>query len=111
MAKEPNDHKNNIFGQGFETCPETGRPYEVGSGALPNEEQTANFVRERDWRADLPKPGETCPQTGRAFECGSGAHTKTMQTERFLSELPPGERARRKANAQALFAATPAGIA
>jgi hypothetical protein len=44
---EPNDYENNLFGHGFERCPETGRPYEVGSGALSKEEQTRNFIRER----------------------------------------------------------------
>jgi hypothetical protein len=29
-----------------EACPKTGREYERGHGALPKEEQTANFLRE-----------------------------------------------------------------
>jgi hypothetical protein len=75
-----------IFGEGCEYCPETGRPYERGSGALSKEAQTANFVRERDRFADMPKHGERCLQTGREFECGRGALTKTRQTELFLRE-------------------------
>jgi hypothetical protein len=47
-VSEPNDYENNIFGHGFDRCPETGRPYECGSGVLSKEEQTRNFIRERD---------------------------------------------------------------
>ncbi|SHH38109.1 hypothetical protein [Bradyrhizobium erythrophlei] len=36
-------------------CPTTGRLYEVGSGATSHEHQTANFIRERDRAADMPK--------------------------------------------------------
>ena len=41
---------NLVFGLGnpMRRCPVTGRPFEVGSGALPEEQQTANFIRERD---------------------------------------------------------------
>jgi hypothetical protein len=76
-----------IFGQGCEYCPQTGRPFEQGVGALTKEEQTANFLRERHFAADMPKPGEVCPQTGQPYEYGSGAQTKTRQTENFLN--PP----------------------
>jgi hypothetical protein len=75
-----------IFGEGCEYCPETGRPFERGSGALSKEQQTASFVRDRDRLADMPKPGERCPQTAREFECGRGALTKTRQTANFLRE-------------------------
>jgi hypothetical protein len=62
---EPNDYENNIFGQGFERCPVTSRPYEKGSGALSHEQQTAMFIRERDREqqrqaaaeASAPAPG------------------------------------------------------
>ena len=57
-------------------CPVTGRLFEVGFGALPKDQQSANFVRERDRAAGLPKEGERCPKTGRLYECGSGAHTR-----------------------------------
>jgi hypothetical protein len=74
----------------LDRCPETGRLFEVGSGALPKAKQSANFTRERDRAADMPKPGERCSKTGRPFECGSGAFTKTMQSEMFVrANLPP----------------------
>jgi hypothetical protein len=77
---------DHIFGEGTEYCEHTGMPFERGLGALSKEAQTANFIRERDRLADMPKPGERCTQTGREYECGSGAHTKTRQTELFLRE-------------------------
>src|SRR5947207_8046252 len=71
-------------------CPVTGRVFEVGSGALPKEQQSANFVRERDRAAGLPKEGERCPKTGRLYECGSGAHRRAEQTASFVqANLPP----------------------
>ena len=100
-----------MFGHDAERCPETGRMFEQGSGALPREQQTANYVRERDRLADMPKPGERCLQTGREFECGPGALTKTRQSAIFLSELSPADKARRQAAFDALVAATPAGQA
>jgi hypothetical protein len=36
-------------------CPKTGRLYEVGSGSLPREQQTASFVREAESTADMPR--------------------------------------------------------
>lgn len=35
-----------VFGEGCEFCPQTGRPYEVGIGSLSKERQTANFLSE-----------------------------------------------------------------
>lgn len=72
-----------------ETCPETGRPYECGHGALSREAQSANFIRERNRAADMPTRGERCPQTGREYECGSGAHTRTEQTGALCGRPPP----------------------
>ncbi|KJC59900.1 hypothetical protein UP10_14485 [Bradyrhizobium sp. LTSPM299] len=92
-------------------CKVTGRPYEVGSGALPHEQQTANFVRERGRLADMPKDGEVCAQTGRLFETGSGCLPKAAQTRTFLSELSPDDKTQRKAAFDALVAAEPAGKA
>jgi hypothetical protein len=41
---------NLVFGLGnsMRRCPVTGRAFEVGSGALSEEQQTAMFIRERD---------------------------------------------------------------
>src|SRR6266481_4633254 len=99
---EPTHLDNIMFGVGHERCPETGRPYECGSGALSKEQQTANYVRERDHLADMPKEGEVCPQTGREYECGSGCGTKSNQTRAFIAELPEAEKRQRAANAAAL---------
>jgi hypothetical protein len=110
MAEGPNS-ANLVFGGDCERCPVTGRHYEQGSGALEREAQTANFVRERDRLADMPKPGERCPQTGREYECGPGAQTKRAQTARVLSELPPAEKEKRAAAMFALAEAMPAGQA
>jgi hypothetical protein len=107
-------HEHNpvaIFGEGFERDPITGRPFEVGSGALPHDQQAANFLREQNYQSDLPKMGERCAQTGREYMCGSGTPTKAVQTRHFLSELSPDEKAQRTAPAAALHAATPAGQA
>jgi hypothetical protein len=100
-----------VFGVDCEFCPETGRPYEVGSGSLPHAQQTVNFVRERDMAADMPTEGETCAQTGRPFECGSGALSKAAQTRIFLSELPPEQKAQRASAAAALATVEPSGRA
>jgi hypothetical protein len=70
-------------------CPQTGRAFEVGYGALPKDQQTANFVRERDTAADKPKQGERCPITGRLYECGWGSLTKTAQTALFVRDAHP----------------------
>jgi hypothetical protein len=85
-------HEHNpvaIYGEGFERCPVTDRPFEVGSGALPKDQQTANYIAAAAYAADLPKPGEICARTGKTFEIGHGCQTKTMQTARFLRELSP----------------------
>jgi hypothetical protein len=92
-------------------CPITGRLFEVGSGALPHEQQTANFVRQRDMKADMPTEGEICLQTGRPFECGSGALSKADQTRIFLSELPREAKEARAAAAASLAAVEPSGRA
>jgi hypothetical protein len=86
-------HEHNpvaVFGEGFERCLVTNRPFEVGSGALPRDQQTANFIAAAAYAADLPKLGEICARTGRNFETGHGCQTKTMQTARFLSEAKRG---------------------
>lgn len=44
-----------VFGDGCEFCSETGRPYERGSGSLSKEQQTAQFVQDRDRASELPK--------------------------------------------------------
>jgi hypothetical protein len=110
MADGPNS-ANLVFGADCERCPVTGRHYEQGSGALSHEAQTANYIREAGIAADMPKHGEVCPQTGRAYETGSGCGSKTWQTKQFLAELPPEQQAQRKAAAQALHDAEPAGQA
>lgn len=79
-----------IFGEGHARCPETGRPFETGIGALSQEKQTAAFVRDRDAASDMPQPGETCPRTGREYEVGAGAHSKSQQTARFVKEALAG---------------------
>jgi hypothetical protein len=107
---EPNDYENNIFGHGFERYPQTGLPYEQGSGALSKEEPTANFIRALD-RAAMPKEGERCLQTGREFECGSGAAPRSVQTARFLEEASSTDKAQRKPAFDSLVVATPAGQA
>jgi hypothetical protein len=108
---DPTNSDNLVFGEDHERCSISGRPYENGSGALSKEAQTANFLREAGRSADMPKPGEVCAQTGRAFDTGPGAQTRTAQSARFLSELPEEQKAERRANAEALFATTPAGSA
>jgi hypothetical protein len=70
-------------------CSVTKRLYEVGSGALPHDQQTANFVREAARDGDLPKAGEICGRTGRPYEAGRGCLTKTAQTAAFLREANP----------------------
>jgi hypothetical protein len=112
MADTANSDKH-VFGLGEEIqrCPQTGRAYEVGSGALPRDQQTANFVREAARAANMPKDGESCAQTGRFYEFGSGALTKTAQTKIFLSELSPAEKAAREAAFHAFVAIPPAGAA
>ena|ERR1700674_3262239 len=98
-----------VFGLGEEIqrCPKTGRAYEVGSGALSREQQTANYLREAARGDDMPTDGEQCAQTGRFFECGSGALSKTAQTKIFLDQLLPDEKAARETAFHALKA-TPA---
>jgi hypothetical protein len=102
-----------VFGLGEEIqrCPKTGRAYEVGSGALSREQQTANYVREAARAADMPRDGEQCPQTGRFYEFGSRALTKTAQTKIFLSELLPEDQAAREAAFHKLVAMPTAGAA
>jgi hypothetical protein len=91
-------------------CPKTGRLFEAGSGALPHEQQTANYVREAAqeaaFAADAPKDGEFCPQTGRPYEVGSGALTKTAQSRMFLQDLSPAQKMQR-ADASAALNAIP----
>ena len=102
---------NAIFGEGFESCPETGLPYENGSGALSKEQQTVSFLREAGRELDMPRLGECCQQTGREYECGSGALSKKAQTAIFLREASPEAKAARIAAFDALVAAIPAGRA
>jgi hypothetical protein len=83
-------------------CKVTGRLFELGSGALPHDQQTANFIREGNRDADMPREGETCAQTGRPFECGSGCLPRSAQSRAFLSELSPAEKQQRAAAAYAL---------
>jgi hypothetical protein len=92
-------------------CPKTSRLFEVGAGALPHDQQTANFVREAAREADMPKPGERCAQSGREFECGRGSLPKTAQTQQFLSELSPAQKAQRVEAYDALVAMIPEGRA
>lgn len=100
-----------IFGQGCEYCEITKRPFEQGIGALSHEQQTAAFVRERDYLADVPKEGEICTQTGRPYEIGSGALTKTAQSRKFINDLSPTEKAQRAEAAAALNARPAEGSA
>jgi hypothetical protein len=69
-------------------CPKTGRLFEVGSGALPHDQQTANFVRERNHAADMPCAGE-CAPGGRAYESGRGCLTKTAQRAAWERDANP----------------------
>ena len=94
-----------------ECCPITGRFFENGFGALPRQEQTAMFLRERAIANDMPREGESCPQTGRPYDCSVGALWKTLQTANFLAELSPAAKVQRQANANALFAVEPVGRA
>jgi hypothetical protein len=110
MPEGPNS-ANLVFGADCELCPVTGRHYEQGSGALSHEQQTANFVREADIAAVMPKHGDVCPQTGRTYETGYGCGSKAWQTRQFLAELPPEQQEQRKAAAQVLHDAEPAGRA
>lgn len=107
--------ENLVFNLGGDSahprCDVTGRLYELGSGALSHEQQTANFVRERDFAGTPPKEGERCVQTDREYECGSGALSKERQTAVFLSELSPAEKSQRASAAAALNAVPPAGNA
>jgi hypothetical protein len=101
-----------IFGEGFERCPRTGRPYESGSGALSKDQQTALFVHQAALQAvEMPREGERCVHTGRLYESGSGCLSKQQQTTAFLNELPQSVKDERAANAAALAAAAPAGRA
>jgi hypothetical protein len=104
---------NLVFGLGneMERCPKTGRAYEVGSGALPHDQQTENFVRESDRAGTRPIEGERCVQTGREYECGSGSLSKERQTANFLDKLSPADKAQRAEAASALNAVLPAGTA
>jgi len=108
---EPEKFTALVFGQGFERCPKTGRPFERGSGALSKAEQTARFIREAAAEADKPKRGERDLQTGREFDCSVGALPKSVQTARFLDQLSPAQKALRRANFEALVAIAPAGSA
>jgi hypothetical protein len=108
MADGPNS-ANLVFGADCARCPVTGRHYEQGSGALPFEQQTENYIREANIASLMPKHGEFCPQTGRQYETGSGCGSKAWQTRQFLAELPPEQQAQRKAAAQALRDVEPAG--
>jgi hypothetical protein len=92
-------------------CPKTGRPYEVGHGALSHAEQTAMFEHQARIAADRPMDGEACPQTGRPYEIGSGALPKSLQSARFLEELSPEAKTERQEQANALFAIEPVGRA
>jgi hypothetical protein len=41
------DHQpQQVFGHDVEFCPQTGRPYEKGSGSHTKEQQTARFLAE-----------------------------------------------------------------
>jgi hypothetical protein len=107
MADTANSDKL-VFGLGEEIqrCPKTGRAYEVGSGALSHEQQTANFVREAARFGDMPKDGECCPKTGRFYEFGSGALTKTLQSALFVREASPEQAKRDDERATAAAAAS-----
>jgi hypothetical protein len=107
----PDNQPHQVFGVGCEFCPETGRPYENNSSSLTKEQQTANFVREREVAGTRPKEGERCVQTGREYEVGSGSLSKERQTAIFLNELSPAEKAQRAKAATALNAVQPAGSA
>jgi hypothetical protein len=90
-----------MFGHDAQRCPETGRLFEQGSGALSHEQQTANYLREAGRSADMPKPGECCPQTGREYETGSGCLTSMSQTRLFIEAMSPEQKAALK-HAQAM---------
>jgi len=79
---ETANSEKHVFSLGDPTvtarCPRTNRLYEVGSGALPHDQQTANFVREAALATDMPKSGERDP-VGREYETGTGCLTKTAQ--------------------------------
>jgi hypothetical protein len=102
---------SHIFGEGYECCPQTGRPYEQGVGSLSHEQQTLNFLRDRHFAADMPVDGEQCPQTGRFYEIGSGALSRTAQSRLFLQDLSPAQKKQRAEAAAALNAIPPAGSA
>jgi hypothetical protein len=87
-------------------CPKTGRLFEVGSGALPHDQQTANFVHEAARDGDMPKAGEICGRTGRAYEVGSGCLTKAAQTAAFLREANPTQAKVEATRASAVETAT-----
>jgi hypothetical protein len=92
-------------------CKVTGRLFELGSGALPFDQQSANFIAEQNHAADRPTEGERCIHTNREFQVGSGALSKTAQSRQFLSELSPAEKLQRASAATALNAMPPAGSA
>jgi hypothetical protein len=102
----PSQNLSHIFGEGCEYCPQTGRPFEQGVGALTKEQQTANFLRDRHFAADMPKPGEICGRTSRPYEVGSGCLTKTAQTAAFLREANPVKAAADDRFAKTVEAAT-----
>jgi hypothetical protein len=93
-----------IFGHDAVRDPVTGRVFEQGEKASPREAQASQFLRDRDLAGIRPKQGERCLQTGREFECGSGSLSKERQTASFLDELPPAEKAQRKAAFEAMVA-------
>ena len=107
MADQPNA-ENLVFSLGdprvTARCEKTGRLFEVGSGALPHAEQSANFVRDAARAADMPKNGECCPKTGRFYEFGSGALTKTQQSALFAREASPEQAKRDDERATAVAA-------
>jgi hypothetical protein len=110
MPEGPNS-ANLVFGADSPTCSVTGRKFEVGSGALPFEQQTENYIREADIAAAMPKHGEVCSQTGRPYSTGSGCGSKAWQTRQFLAELPPEQQEQRRAAARALHDVDPSGHA
>ena len=83
---QTDDNEARVFGNGFERCPRTNRPYERGHGSLSKERQTENFVRKAAYFADMPTPGERCLQTGREYDCSSGVPMKSAQSEQFLRQ-------------------------
>jgi len=107
MADTANSEKS-VFSLGdpnvIVRCPKTGRLFEVGSGALPHDQQTANFIRELDRTADMPNPGE-CDPKGRQYETGAGCLTKTAQRAIWDRNANPAQTKADDARADAVEAA------